>query len=282
VVVEEQSYGQGHAESVVRSQTWRTVDNSAAHLAPHLRPGQRVLDVGCGPGTITLDLASRVAPGQVVGIDVAEAVLDTARAAAADRGVGNVSFVPGSAYAIDAEDDAFDVVHAHQVLLHLTDPVAALREFLRVTRPGGFVAVRDTDYAGCMWWPADPRLDRWLQVYRAVAHGNGAEPDAGRRLLAWAHAAGAGDVTPSASIWCHSTPNERAWWGGMWADRILGSRIAEQAVEGGHATRAELEDISSAWRRWAADPDGWFAIPHGEVLCRVAPEGRPGPRTEAS
>ncbi|WP_233159916.1 methyltransferase domain-containing protein [Pseudonocardia sp. MH-G8] len=282
MVVDEQSYGQGHAESVVRSQTWRTVDNSAAHLAPHLRRGQRVLDVGCGPGTITLDLASRVAPGQVEGIDLAEAVLDRARRAAGEEGVGNVRFARGSAYEIDAEDDAFDVVHAHQVLLHLTDPVAALSEFLRVTRPGGFVAVRDTDYAGCMWWPADPRLDRWLQIYRAVARGNGTEPDAGRRLLAWAHAAGATDVTPSASIWCHSTPDERAWWGGMWADRILDSRIAEQAVEGGHASRAELADISSAWRRWSTDPDGWFAIPHGEVLCRVAGAGPSGPRTEAS
>lgn len=265
----DQSYGQGHAESVVRSQLWRTVDNSAAHLAPHLRPGLAVLDVGCGPGTITVDLAARVDPGHVVGIDVSEAVLEQARTTAAARELSNVRFEPGSAYAIGAADASFDVVHAHQVLLHLTDPVAALREFLRVTRPDGVVAVRDCDYGGAFWWPADPRLELWRDVYHAVARDNGSEPDAGRRLLAWARAAGATDVTPGASIWCHSTPAERAWWGGMWTQRILDSRIAEQAVEGGHATGAQLQEISDGWRQWAEHPDAWFAIPHGEIVCRV-------------
>ena len=118
------------------------------------------------------------------------------------------------------------------------------------------------------WYPADPRLDRWLEVYRAVAHGNGAEPDAGRRLLSWARAAGAADVVATASVWCYATPADRQWWGGMWADRILQSAITRQAVDGGHADLAELTDISAAWRRWAADDDGWFLVPHGEVVCR--------------
>ncbi|SDP37861.1 Methyltransferase domain-containing protein [Actinopolyspora xinjiangensis] len=265
----EQVYGQGYAESVVRSHRRRTVDDSAAYLADRLRPGQHVLDVGCGPGTITVDLAERVAPGRVVGVDPGEPVLAQARAAAATASVHNVEFRRGDVWNLGFDDDTFDVVHAHQVLLHLTDPVAALREMLRVVRPEGVVAVRDTDYAGAIWWPADERLDRWLEVYRSVARANGTEPDAGRRLLSWAHTAGAVGVTPSASIWCHATPEERAWWGGMWADRMLGSRITEQAVAGGHATREELSAISTAWREWARHPDGWFALPHGEVLCHT-------------
>jgi 2-polyprenyl-3-methyl-5-hydroxy-6-metoxy-1,4-benzoquinol methylase len=264
----DEAYGQGHAESVVRSQQWRTVDNSAAYLAPHLRPGASVLDVGCGPGTLTIDLARRVAPGRVVGIDVSEVVLAQARTSAAESGVDNVTFLRADITTTGAELGEFDVVHAHQVLLHLRDPVAALRAMLGTAR-SGLVAARDTDYAAAFWWPADSRLDRWLQIYRSVARDNGTEPDAGRRLQAWAHAAGAGQVVPSASIWCHSTPEERAWWGGMWAERILHSRIAGQAVAYGHATRAELEGISTAWHAWAEHPHGWFAIPHGEVLCRA-------------
>ncbi|GAB3550125.1 SAM-dependent methyltransferase [Actinopolyspora lacussalsi] len=262
-------YSQGHAESVVRSQRWRRVDNSAAYLVERLRPGQNVLDVGCGPGTITVDLAERVAPGRVVGVDPGESVLSRAREEAAAARTDNVEFRLGDVHELDFDDDTFDVVHAHQVLLHLTDPVGALREMLRVVRPGGIVAARDTDYAGAIWWPADERLERWREVYRSVARDNGTEPDAGRRLLAWAHAAGAVEVTPSASIWCHATPEERAWWGGMWAERIVNSRIAEQAVAGGHATGEELAAISAAWSEWAEHPDGWFALPHGEVLCRA-------------
>lgn len=118
-----------------------------------------------------------------------------------------------------------------------------------------------------IWWPADPRLDRWLELYRAIARDHGGEPDAGRRLLAWAHAAGATQVTPSASHWLHATASERQAWGGMWAERIVISAIADEAVETGRATRADLEDISEAWRAWTDSADGWFLIPHGEIIC---------------
>ncbi|HEY0815931.1 MAG TPA: methyltransferase domain-containing protein [Pseudonocardia sp.] len=265
---DQEIYTHGHAASVLRSHASRTVANSAAYLTAWLQPGIQVLDVGCGPGTITADLAAHVAPGQVVGIEPTEGPLADARAHAEHAGATNVTFAVGDVYALDAPDDSFDVVHAHQVLQHLGDPVAALREMLRVCRPAGVVAARDADYAAMTWFPADPRLDRWLEVYRAVAHGNGAEPDAGRRLLAWANAAGAADVTATASVWCYATPTERAWWGGMWAERILTSSLTRQAVAGGHADEAELRDISSAWREWAACADGWFAIVHGEILCR--------------
>jgi SAM-dependent methyltransferase len=265
---DQETYTHGHAASVLRSHTTRTVANSAVYAAGHLRPGSAVLDVGCGPGTITVDIAHRVAPGRVLGIEPVPGPLEQARTHAA--GVDNVAFALGDVYALDHADDTFDVVHAHQVLQHLADPVAALREMLRVCRPDGIVAARDADYAAMTWYPADPRLDRWLAVYRAVAHGNGAEPDAGRRMLAWAHAAGAAEVRPTASVWCYATPDDRAWWGGMWADRILTSAITQQAVDGGHADLAELQEISRAWREWAEHDDGWFLIPHGEVVCRPA------------
>ncbi|MGZ8753455.1 MAG: class I SAM-dependent methyltransferase, partial [Acidimicrobiia bacterium] len=135
-------YTHGHHDSVLRSHTWRTAENSAGHLLPHLRPGLMLLDVGCGPGTITLDLARRVVPGAVVGIDAATDVIDQARAALDDTNVGDVTFAVGDVYALDFDDATFDVVHAHQVLQHLTDPVAALREMRRVCAPSGVVAVR--------------------------------------------------------------------------------------------------------------------------------------------
>jgi SAM-dependent methyltransferase len=260
-------YTHGHHESVLRSHTWRTAENSAGYLLPELRAGQSLLDIGCGPGTITVDLAARVAPGRVLGIDPSADVLSGARDLAT-RGEVAVEFAVGDVYALDLPDGSFDVVHAHQVLQHLPDPVGALREMRRVCAPDGVVAARDGDYAAMTWFPRIPALDRWLELYEAVARSNGGEPDAGRRLLGWARAAGFAEVTGTASVWCYADEESRAWWGGLWADRIVASAMAEQAVTGGFATRAELQEISAGWREWAADPDGWFAILNGEVLCR--------------
>ncbi len=263
------TYTHGHHESVLRSHQWRTAANSAAYLLPHLTPGMRVLDIGCGPGTITLDLAGHVAPGPVVGIDVVPEPLEVARAEATARGDATTTFALGDVYALDAADGAFDVVHAHQVLQHLSDPVAALREMRRVCRPGGLVAGRDADYAAMTWYPADERLDAWLALYEEIARGNDAEPDAARHLLAWAHTAGFEDVTCSASTWCFASADERAWWGGLWADRVTSSALAEQALARGLATPERLAELSQAWRDWAAHPDGWFAVVNGEILARA-------------
>lgn len=258
-------YTHGHHESVLRSHRWRTAENSAAYLLPHLKPHMVVLDAGSGPGTITADLAGRV--GHVTASEVTPEALELAKAAIGDR--QNVDYAVADVHELPFADDSFCVTHAHQVLQHVGDPVRALREMGRVTKPGGYVAVRDSDYAGFTWWPLLPELDEWLDLYRRVARANGGEPDAGRRLLSWARQAGFEDITPSSSTWCFATPEDRAWWGGMWADRILHSALGEQAVATGLATREDLERISNGWRHWAEAPDGWFSVLHGELICRL-------------
>ncbi len=280
-------YTHGHHDSVVRSHGHRTVTNSAGYLLPHLRPGMNVLDVGCGPGSITLDLAELVAPGHVMGVDSAPEAIRRARQLAHDRGDTRTSFATRSVYQLasswpagptptdpEARPDQplappsqVDVVHAHQVLQHLADPVAALVEMRHVCRPGGLVAVRDADYAAMTWYPQVPGLDRWLALYRAVATDNGGEPDAGRRLLSWAQAAGFERIEPSASTWCYATPSQRQTWAEDWVERAQHSAFAEHALRLNLATRADLADIAQAWRDWAACRDGWFAILHGEILA---------------
>lgn len=262
-------YTHGHHEAVLRSHTWRTAANSAAYLLGELEPAVRVLDIGCGPGTITADLAELVPEGHVTGLDSAPGVLEQAGATAAERGLGNVTFGVGDVHALEYPDGAFGVVHAHQVLQHVGDPVRALREMRRVCAPGGIVAARDADYGGMFWYPASEGLADWLELYRRVARANGGEPDAGRRLHAWARESGLRQVTASSSTWCFATREERAWWSESWADRTLSSSFAASAVEGGHATREQLRAAAEAWRAWGAREDGWFAVPHGEILCRA-------------
>ena len=97
------------------------------------------------------------------------------------------------------------------------------------------------------WYPADPRLDRWRELCRQIARSNGAEPDAGRHLLAWAHGAGYRDVTSTATVWCFATREERDWWGGLWAERVTRSALAEQILACGFARQQELDDLADGW-----------------------------------
>lgn len=263
------AYTHGHHRSVLRSHTWRTASNSAAYLLPQLEAGARVLDVGSGPGTITVDLARLVRPGEVIGVDATAEVVAQANGLAESEGVANVRFETGDAYALEFADDSFDVVHAHQVLQHLGRPIDALREWRRVLKPGGVLAVRDVDYGGVLVEPASPGLTRWLDLYHAVATWNGGEPDAGRKLARWVRAAGFRDLTATGSVWVFASELEREWWGGSWAERVTESTFAAHAIESGHADPAELQAIAAAWRDWAADPDGWLLMPHAEVLARA-------------
>lgn len=263
-----EQYSHGHHESVLRAHTWRTAENSVGYLLPELRPGMTLLDIGCGPGTITVDLAARLDPGHVHGVDSVADVVEQAAAHAAAEGVENVTFGTANAYELEADDGSYDVVHAHQLLQHLGRPVDALREFRRVAGPDGLVAAREVDYAGIITHPHIPVLDEWLDILLRMGRNNAGEPAAGRRLKSWAQQAGFTDIRLSASTWLFETDAQREWWGGSWAERVLHSSYADHALEQGLADRATLERISAGWREWIEAEDGWLLMPHGELLAR--------------
>ena len=262
-------YTHGYHPEIIGSYTRRTAENCAAFLLPHLRADLAVLDVGCGPGTITAGLARRA--GRVVGLDMSPAMVDAAREHAAGEGVANATFEVGTAYELPFEDGGFDVVYAHQVLQHLADPVGALREFRRVLRPGGLVAVRDSDYATMVHAPVEPAIEHWLDLYHQVHAANGGEADAGRYLLSWVLQAGFVEPTATAGATTYADAEGRAHWGGMWAVRITDSDFARHAIAGGFATPDELTEISAAFSRWAAHPDGFWAWLNGEVTAKTPP-----------
>jgi len=262
------TYVHGHAPAVVRHHAMRTAEEAAAFLLPELRPDMRLLDVGCGPGSITLGLAERLPDGEVVGIDMSQETLSQARQDAEARGVKNVRYEYANLYELPYADASFDVAYAHQVFQHLTDRPAALREMLRVVKPGGLIAIRDVDWGTAAYWPQDLWIDRFLDVYQQAARGLGAEPQMGRQMRALFHDGGILDAEVTAVVWCYSAPEETLTWGDSYAERLLTSSMGERPVEAGLATRADIEAMAEAFRAWARQPDALW------LFTQVAGLGR--------
>lgn len=263
-------YVADHSQSVVKAHSLRTATESAAYLLPLIGPSMSILDIGCGPGTITADLAQLVPEGHVVGIDSGTDVIERARSMANARGLKNISFRVGDAHLLDFPDNSFDVVHGHQVLQHIRDPPLALREWQRVAKPGGIVACRESDWASAATYPEVEGVKEFLSMYATIARSRGGEPNGGRHLISWARTAGIkrSRIQASASLWCYSDPEERGYWSSMWADRIINSSFHRHALDAG-VTKEELSRIAQAWQDWGTNEDGWWTITHGEIICRV-------------
>ncbi|KAJ2985953.1 hypothetical protein NUW58_g5264 [Xylaria curta] len=201
--------------------------------------------------------------GSVIGVDSVEKVLQQARDLASERGVeGNLEFQRCDANELPFGDGEFDIVFCHQVLHHVHDPVAILKEMTRVTRKGGHVAAREVDYGSLAWYPELPGLNKWEDVHMAVFKANGAQPRAGRYVKAWAMETGFApeDITFTWGLWNYQD-DEAVVWANSWVDRSLNSSYASTSLEKGIATQEDLNHVSESWREWGGVKGAFVVIP---------------------
>jgi SAM-dependent methyltransferase len=260
-------YIHGHSDVVLRAHRSRTAGNSASHLLPLLEPGMSLLDVGCGEGWISRDLARLVAPGRVIGIDASADVIERARSGGDIP--DNLSFAAADLFNLDYPDGSFDVVHVHQLLHHLSDPAGALRALARVTRPGGLISDREGDYGAAWWYPSSAGWETWQRAFIAVGRAEGEDLTIGRQLMRVAREAGLHDVTVSASVWTYPGFEPAGAVAGSWAERLTAARFVQLAEAAGVSDRGALERAAQDIRAWGENPDAFFAHPHGEIIIRV-------------
>ena len=262
-----ETYLPGHHSSVVADHAKRTAETAAAFFLPFVKPGMRLLDVGCGPGSITADLALCVEPGETIGIDASSQVIETARSLAGARTAKCLSFEVGNVYALRFGAKSFDAVFAHQVLQHLTRPLNALEQMRVVLNSGGVVGARAVDWGSTTFYPENPGIPRFLALYYELARRDGGEPNAGRYLPRWLRQAGFVDLRVSTSTVSYTEPTAIQAWADAYAEAMVQSNFAEKAFEHGLATRSDLAGIAAAWRSWCRDADAFFCFSQTEVVA---------------
>lgn len=207
-MTEEQAYyKKGFHKSVADTHAGRTVENSSKFTLSVLKPDFKVLDVGSGPGTITVDFAQRYLTkngGSIIGIEPTQELIDQADAYKKEAApeLKNVKFQLGSVYKIPFDNDTFDLVHAHQVVVHLQDPILALQEMKRVTKPGGFVCVKDGDLESSIITPEKYEPLKQSRLLKAK-NSNSTDILGGRKLRERAIRAGyePENIVSSLSYW---------------------------------------------------------------------------------
>ena len=236
----------------------RRLERDARFVLPLLQRGLAMVDVGCGPGTITLGLAERVAPGRVLGIDIDADRIAMAAEASRRAGIVNAAFRTADATALPVPADSIDIVFANGLIEHPPDPAAIVAEFARVLRPGGRVALRSPDWGAVVVEPAGPDLLRAIDLRNAWQRYGCGDPEAGRKLTGLLAAAGFTEITAGAEA---DADTGNAAGARDYVLRILDDpELAALARRNGWATPVEIARSADAWSAWAARPDAFAAF----------------------
>ncbi len=260
-------YTMGFSEEMLESLRRYTAEASAAYLLPYLRPGLRVLDFGCGPGTISVGLAKAVDPGELHGVDMEGSQIELARSVAESQGRENAVFHVADVTDMPFEDGFFDVAHCHNVLMHIPDTGAVLAEVKRVLKPGGVIGCREMICGSSFTHPDFGVIrDAWDMFEDLLAADDG-HPQVGKELKGHILAAGFENVRAVNSFDIYSSPKDVAFiyeFANKW---FLAPEIMEAAIKYGAATEELCNAIRDAYDRWKDHHGALCALAFGEVVA---------------
>ena len=262
------TYTMGYSDEFQKLLSRRSAATNAAHLLPYLEPGLRVLDFGCGPGTISVGLAKAVEPGELHGIEMEASQIEMARAAASAGGHDNAVFQTGDVTDLPYEDGSFDVAHCHALLMHVPDTQAALAEVKRVLKPGGILSSRELISASSFFEPELDDLRGAWTTFSNLLEANGGHPQMGKELKRTFLEAGFSDIHASTSFESYSTAGDIDFLHGFAISWFFSPDTVEAATKHGLASQEQFDDWRRMLDQWKDTPGAFAALAWGEAIGR--------------
>jgi len=261
-------YIMGYSEAYLRILSSRTAEKTCPFLMPYLKPGLRVLDVGCGPGSISVGLAKATAPGELRGIDTEPSQVELAAQAGAEQGLINAEFRVADVRDMPFEDGWFDVVYCGDLLAYVPETGDALNEIRRVLKPGGILGCREIIMGSFLIHP-DPHpglLTQGYAVFADLLEADDGHPQMGKELSGHLELAGFTDIQMSASFEVFNGPEGLKMVYDLGAQWYFTPTVKGPATQYGVATDAMMDKIRQAQDNWYHSPGAMAAFAYGEAL----------------
>lgn len=260
-------YPFGYNPAAVGMMQSRTASVNAKLFLKHASPGMSVLDVGCGPGSITVGIAEALDPGQIAGVDIEPSQVSLGNELAKSKGLENCKFETASIFELPYDDSSFDAVYGHTILMQFDDLSSVLSEVNRVLKSGGLVGFREIDFGASLYHSADSALRELMMLLRRSIFHNEGNPDIGRSLATLLSQAGFDVVDVFASYAQASTEKEK---NGMYKAMTALWEQAEfpaQAVELGWITEEKRSSFPGRLNRESQQPGSFNGTTYVEVVA---------------
>ena len=258
-------YTMGYGDAFIKFLSGASVEENIVFLRPHLRPGLRVLDVGCGPGHVSLAMARAVAPGEAYGIDMEPTQVEMSRQLAAELGAANATFDVADALRLPFDDGFFDIVNFCDVLAYIPDTQAVLSEARRALKPGGVVHCREMIVDSNFVHPTNRTLDMGWEMFASILESDDGHPQMGKEIYGHLCDAGFTDIRVSGAFNTFVNGELERFYN-LVTGWFLDVEMTDAAKIYGAATADDLSQLASAVELWREQSGAYAAFANGMAV----------------